>query len=82
MLRQQAPEIPLPERCQVITIFYKGEEGGIVCGLNIGGPNTKTPILISITHLAFDRRCPLFRTIDAYQRHRTKKLKQKAGRGY
>lgn len=82
LLRQRSSEGTIPDRCQVISIFYMGEEGGIVCGLDIGGPDTKTPFLVSITHLAFDRRTPLFRTIDAYQRHRIKKLKQQAGRGY
>jgi hypothetical protein len=32
--------------------------------------------VVSITHLAFDRRGPLSREIDAYQRHRIKKLKR------
>jgi hypothetical protein len=82
MLVQRSSESTIPDRCQVISIFYMGEAGGIVCGLDIGGPETKTPFLVSITHLAFDRRTPLFRSIDAYQRHRIKKLKQQAGRGY
>lgn len=81
MLVQRSSEPTLPDRCQVISIFYMGEQGGIVCGLDLGGPDTKTPFLVSITHLAFDRRIPLSRSIDAYQRHRTKKLKQQAGRG-
>lgn len=82
MLLQRSSESTIPDRCQVVSIFYMGEGGGIVCGLDIGGPDTKTPFLVSITHLAFDRRSPLFRSIDAYQRHRIKKLKQQAGRGY
>ena len=81
MLLQRSSDSTIPDRCQVISIFYMGEEGGIVCGLDIGGPDTKTPFLVSITHLAFDRRSPLFRSIDAYQRHRIKKVKQQAGRG-
>jgi hypothetical protein len=82
MLRQRSSEGTIPDRCQVTSIFYMGEEGGIVCGLDIGGPDTKTPFLVSITHLALDRRSPLFRSIAAYQRHRIKKLKQQAGHGY
>jgi hypothetical protein len=31
--------------------------------------------------LTFDRRFPLAREIDVYQRHRNKKLKQQQGRG-
>ena len=49
---------------------------------SIGGPDTQTPHIVSITHLSFDTRMPLFRQIDAYQRHRIKKLKQQSGRTY
>jgi hypothetical protein len=34
----------------------------------------------SITHLTFNRNTPLARKIEAYQRHRNKKLKQQQGR--
>jgi hypothetical protein len=82
-LSEQSPDIiAIPDRCSVTKLFYMGEEGGIVCGLDVGGPDTKTPLIVSITHLSFDRRSPLFRQIEAYQRHRVKKLKQQAGRGY
>ncbi len=73
-LAKQSPESTIPDRCMVTAIFYMGDEGGIVCGLDIGGPDTKTPFIVSITHLIFDRRCPVFRQIEAYQRHRVKKL--------
>jgi hypothetical protein len=79
---KQSPGLAIPDSCNVVGIFYTGEEGGIVCGLDIGGPDTKTPYIVSITHLGFDRRMPLFRQIDAYQRHRIKKLKQQSGRYY
>jgi len=81
-LSNQSPDIVIPDRCNVTKLFYMGEEGGIVCGLDVGGPDTKTPFIVSITHLSFERRSPLSRQIEAYQRHRIKKLKQKAGRGY
>jgi hypothetical protein len=81
-IAQQTPDLAVPDCCNVVSIFYMGEEGGIVCGLDVGGPDTKTPYIVSITHLSFDRRVPLFRQIDAYQRHRIKKLKQQSGRNY
>ena len=81
-LAKQSPESTIPDRCMVTKIFYMGDEGGIVCHLDIGGPDTKTPFIVSITHLIFDRRCPVFRQIEAYQRRRVKKLKQQGGRGY
>jgi|tagenome__1003787_1003787.scaffolds.fasta_scaffold20779198_1 hypothetical protein len=78
-LIKQSSDPAIPDSCMVTRAFYLGEEGGIVCGLNIGGPETKTPFIVSITHLIFNRRSPLFRQIDAYQRHRVKKLKQQNG---
>jgi hypothetical protein len=81
-LAKQSPETAIPDRCMVTKILYMGDEGGIVCCLDIGGPDTKTPFIVSITHLIFDRRCPVFRQIEAYQRHRVKKLKKQSGRGY
>ncbi|HKN27772.1 MAG TPA: hypothetical protein VJY34_07750 [Roseiarcus sp.] len=79
-LSDRSPDVAIPARCNVVSVFYMGEEGGIVCALDIGGPDTKTPYLVSITHLIFERKVPLFSQIDAYQRHRIKKLKQQARR--
>jgi hypothetical protein len=81
-LVKQYAELEVHEICNVLSIFYMGEEGGIMCGLDIGGTDTKTPCIVSITHLHFDRRIPLFRKINSYQRRRTKKLKQRSGHYY
>ena len=51
-----------------------------MCGLDIGGSETKALHFVSITHLSFDRRMPLFRRIATYQHHRIKKLKKQPGR--
>jgi hypothetical protein len=82
ILAEKSPDTPIPSKCNVIGVFYAGDMGGIICGLDIGGPNTKTPCLVSITYLTFHRRVPLSREIEAYQRHRTKKLRQQQDRGY
>lgn len=79
-LSKRSPDVAIPARCNVVSVFYAGEEGGIVCALDIGGPDTKSAHLVSITHLIFERKLPLFSQIDAYQRHRIKKLKQQARR--
>lgn len=81
-LAAKSPEIPIPTRCQVIDVLNLGDDGGVTCCLDIGGPETPAVHLVSITHLIFDRRSPLFREIDAYQRRRIKKLKQQRGRGF
>ncbi len=81
-LVDRSPGISIPERCNVIAIFYLADEGGVVCSLDFGTSETKNAHLVSITHLAFDRHNRLFRQIEAYQRHRIKKLKQQDARSY
>jgi hypothetical protein len=82
VLGEQSSDIPIPRKCNVIDVLYSGDMGGILCCLDIGGAHTKTPHVVSITHLSFDRRVPLSREIVAYQHHRIKKLKQQKERGY
>ncbi len=82
LLAEKSPDIPIPAKCNVTSVFYTGDMGGIIRGLDIGGPNAESAHLVSITHLSFHRRVPLSREIEAYQRHRTKKLRQQQDRGY
>jgi len=82
MIRRQVAPITLPEQCQVVEVFYMGDEGGISCRLDLDGQGTHDPIIVSITHLNFNRRCPLYRQIDGYQKHRVKKIKKQNGRGF
>jgi hypothetical protein len=77
-LSERTPDMAIPENCSVVSIFYLADEGGILCALDIGGPNTEAVHVVSITHLTFERKIPLFRQIDAYQRHRIKKLRRQA----
>jgi hypothetical protein len=81
-LSQKSPDIAIPSQCNVIDVIYTGEFGGIVCCLDIGGPDAPVAHLVSITHLSFNRKTPMAREIESYQRHRNKKLKQQQGRGY
>jgi hypothetical protein len=80
LLAEQSPNIPIPWQCDVIDVVYSGDEGGILCCLDIGGANTPVAHLVSITHLSFRRHLPLAREIEVYQRHRNKKLKRQQGR--
>jgi hypothetical protein len=75
-LMEKSPGTTIPRECNVTSIFYTGDIGGILCGLDIGGADAKTTHVVSITHLTFDRRVRLSHEIEAYQRHRIKKLKQ------
>lgn len=65
----------VPAQCAITWIYYMGDEGGIVCKLDLGA-NAGKEAFTSITHLRFDPRLPLAREIAAYQKHRVKRLRR------
>ena len=62
--------------CKVTKVIYAGDEGGIVCQVIFDKEETKQVFLVSITHLAFDRRLSVAREIAAYQKHRIKHIRR------
>ena len=72
-LTEKSPGVVIPRRCDVVDVIYAGDVGGILCRLDI---DSKDPHLLSITLLSFNHNHPLAREIDAYQRHRIKKIKR------
>ena len=70
------PAIPSSGRCTIVSVLYLGDYAGITCTLDFGNTNPTTAHLVSITHLIFNANTPHYREIDAYQRHRTKKLRK------
>ena len=66
-----------PADCMINGTHYMGDEGGIVCKLDLG-TGVEKQAFVSITHLRFDPRLPLSRRITAYQKHRVKRLRQQA----
>jgi hypothetical protein len=78
-LRKRSWNPPLPRRCEVIRVDYAGDEGGIVCRLDFGIADYDSAHFVSMTHLTFDRRTPLFRQIEAYRKHRLKRLRRLHG---
>ena len=71
--RSSAAEINL--NCKVTKVFYLGDEGGITCQVTFD-EEKKKGILVSITHLAFDRRLAIARDITAYQKRRIKRIRR------
>jgi hypothetical protein len=65
----------VPHQGAITWISYMGDEGGIVCKLDLGADLGKEACT-SITHLRFDPRLPLAREITAYQKHRVKRLRR------
>ena len=76
---QEESKRDFPHECSVTEIRYLGDEGGLACHLDFGFSNTKEVYIVSITHLKFDRRNPLAMEIEAYCKHRIKRLKNLHG---
>lgn len=75
LLRRQTASPTIPAHVAVTWISYAGDEGGIVCKLDLG-PDVENAAFTSITHLRFDLRSPLAREIAAYQKHRVKRMQR------
>jgi hypothetical protein len=72
--RSSAAEINL--NCKVTKVFYLGDEGGITCQVTFDEEEKEEVFLVSITHLAFDRRLAIAREIAAYQKRRIKRIRR------
>jgi hypothetical protein len=72
--RSSAAKITLD--CKVTKVFYLGDEGGITCHVTFDEDEKEEIFLVSITHLAFDRRLAVAREVAAYQKHRIKRIRR------
>jgi hypothetical protein len=63
-LAKQTAAVAAP--CKIMSIRYTGDEGGILCQLELSQP-IKNAVYASITHLRFDPKQPLTRAITATQ---------------
>lgn len=77
-LRDQLGGLAVPTVCELTRVDYAGDEGGIMCKLELGCETGERVFFASITHLRFDGQSPLAREIVAYQKHRTKRLRRLA----
>jgi hypothetical protein len=65
----------IPAICTITGLHYMGDEGGILCKLDLG-PKVENEAFVSLTHLRFDARLSLARAITTYQKHRVKRLRR------
>ena len=77
-LQSGAAVIPISAVCSITSISYAGDGGGVMCELDLKN-ETGNAIYVSITHLRFDPRLPAARDITAYQKHRAKHIRRRAG---
>ena len=71
----QGIPLPLHRQIKIYSVLNIGDEGGILCA--ISPPNSKKPVLVSLTHLKINNRHPLFKEIYAYQKKRKAELKKR-----
>jgi len=77
-LQNQNVAAAIPIACTITRLHYLGDEGGIVCKLDLGPAAQNEAYVVSITHLRFDPRLKLSRRIIAYQKHRVRRLRRQA----
>jgi len=75
-LRERSSATKITLNCKVTKVFYLGDEGGITCHVAFDEEEKEEVFLVSITHLAFDRRLSIAREIAAYQKHRIKRIRR------
>ncbi len=78
-LRRESPAAPMSDQCDVTEVRYAGDEGGILCTLDFDDHSSKDVYIVSITHVTFGRRNPLWRDIKRYKNRRIKRLRQLQG---
>jgi hypothetical protein len=77
IIRERSPAAADPQRRYPITrVDYAGDEGGIVCKVELGPEVGDNALFASITHLRFGHGEPLARQIAGYQKHRVKRLRR------
>lgn len=76
VIREEAPDAKKAAGYPVTRIDYAGDDGGVVCRLEVGEGSDLKIFYVSITHLTFHRRSPFAREIAVYQKHRNKRLKR------
>ncbi len=77
-LRDQGQRISRDRKLSIQSVFYAGDEAGIVCAIEpLEG--IKVALVVSVTHLQIDLRHPLAKRIRAYQQERKRRLAQAGG---
>lgn len=73
-LRSQGLVISPHRNVQIQSVFYAGDDGGIMC--TISPKDSTKPVVISLTHLKIPYQHPLEKEIRTYQKTRSQKLQK------
>ena len=74
IVREESPAVELSQQYAITRVDYAGDEGGIVCKVDLGPNNDHRALFASITHLRFGHAGLIARQIAAYQKHRVRRL--------
>jgi hypothetical protein len=77
IVREQSPAVERSHGYTITRVDYAGDEGGIVCKVELGPNNEDRALFASITHLRFDQAAPVAREVAAYQKRRVKQLQRR-----
>jgi hypothetical protein len=77
VVRKQSPVVERSRGYAITRVDYAGDEGGIVCKVDLGPHNEDRALFASITHLRFGQVVPVAREISAYQKRRVKRLQRR-----
>jgi hypothetical protein len=76
VIREHSPAADLLRWYPITRVDYAGDEGGIVCKVELGPENDERALFASITHLRFGQVGSIAAQIAAYQKHRVKRLRR------
>jgi hypothetical protein len=76
VVREESPAADPQRRYPITRVDYAGDEGGIMCKVELGPENCDRALFASITHLQFGHAGAIARQIAAYQKHRLKRLRR------
>jgi hypothetical protein len=74
-MRQRSPDMAIGGKETVFAVTYQPSYGGIIC--LIRPANTDDLVATSLTHVRVHPSAPFARSVADYQKHRTKKIRQK-----
>lgn len=72
-LKNKSRVLPAEDEWRIDFLFYAGDEGGIVCGIELPKERAEA-VVVSLTHLRIDHARLLSQRIRKYQSKRAKKL--------
>jgi hypothetical protein len=72
LLKEKGIHITLKSELTITSVKNSGDISGIMCVIE----DEEQRLVCGLTHLIFERSCPLFREIEEYQKKRAKRIRK------